>query len=167
MDLFTCPRHAGDLTITPATCAQMYRRGKRAEPWDACARCRGCEIGAKHAGEIIVAEPAMRECLRCGRKARRLIGNRLCLSCYNRERELITGHYRRKKPPAGLRLTTLSILLDGHPQAVQITAASPVEALRWAARQYPGRGVLAVSQQPQIPWRAACQWPQTSLLPGA
>ncbi|MCK7579858.1 MAG: hypothetical protein MZV65_31975 [Chromatiales bacterium] len=24
MEMFTCPRHAGDLTITPATCAQMY-----------------------------------------------------------------------------------------------------------------------------------------------
>ncbi len=166
MEMFTCPHHAGDLTITPATCAQMYRRGKRAEPWDWLAPCRGCQLGAKHAGEVVVPEPATRECLRCGRQARRLIGKRLCLSCYNREREAITGHYRRKSPPGGLHLMPVSILLSGQPDPVQLTVASTVEALRWAARQFPGRGVLAVSPQPQIPWRAACLWPQTSLLPG-
>ncbi len=53
---FVCPHHAGDLTLSPASCARLYRRGqdaaRLADPTEriAAGPCMGCVIGATHAG---------------------------------------------------------------------------------------------------------------------
>ena len=52
---FVCPRHAGDLTLSPATCARMFKRGqdaKRAKDVTdlvVIGPCVECPIGARHA----------------------------------------------------------------------------------------------------------------------
>lgn len=58
---FVCPHHAGDLTLSPASCARLYRRGQDATRLaDAAERasvgpCMGCGIGAVHAGALPAA----------------------------------------------------------------------------------------------------------------
>ena len=53
---FECPRHAGALTLSPATCARLYQRGldavrtQDAVDMVSVAPCIGCPIGATHAG---------------------------------------------------------------------------------------------------------------------
>lgn len=54
---FECPRHAGSLTLSPAACARLYRRGldavrsKDAAELVSVAPCVGCPIGATHAAD--------------------------------------------------------------------------------------------------------------------
>lgn len=105
--LFTCARHPGDLQITPATCAGLWARARRS-PEDALVRlapCVGCQIGAGHAGAPVSTRSApcgsgAAFCARCGGgSARRLIGGRLCMNCYNRGREAQVGRNARGGPP--------------------------------------------------------------------
>lgn len=165
-ELFECPRHTGNLRLTTASCAQNWRRAKKAEPWDTLRVCRGCDIGAGHAGEDpIPASPADRECLRCGATDKRLLRGQICISCYNRERELLTGRYRRQAPPQGLCVASLQVFIVGQPAPMQVLAASATEALRVAARRQPGAALLAAAASCP-PWVAPCRLPQLSFLPG-
>lgn len=165
-ELFECPRHTGHLRLSPAACAQNWRRAKKAAPWDALRVCRGCEIGAGHAGEAPTpAAPTDRECLRCGATDKRLVRDQICISCYNRERELLTGRYRRQAPPQGLQVMQLRVYVVGQPAPLHVHAASLAEALRVAARRQPGADLLAATASCP-PWVAQCQLQQTSFLPG-
>ena len=93
----------------------MWRESKGAQPWDRTWACRGCEIGAGHAQE---PPPGLdpgddgRACLWCGRKGQRLTGKVLCISCYNRSRELRTGSFRREAPPNLGRLRAYTVALE-------------------------------------------------------
>ena len=155
IELFTCERHRGDLRLTVGACAANYRRAKAVEPWDTMAPCKGCPIGASHAGEPLTPPaPPPRLCLRCGVTARRLIHNQLCMSCYNRERELLTGHYRRRSPPQGLQIATFQIQ-TAESVTVPARAASLAEALLVAAKQAPGVPLLAATLAATLPpWKA-------------
>jgi hypothetical protein len=168
-ELFECPRHAGHLRLTPNACAQNWQRAKKAEPWDTLRVCRGCEIGANHAGEAPAPQaPSSRECLRCGDADKRLVRGQICISCYNRERELLTGRYRRTVPPQGLRVTQMQVLLVGRREPLPVQVASITEALLVAARRQPGIAILAAAIACP-PWNASCHIrpSQTSFLPGA
>jgi len=114
--LFTCPAPAYcGLRLTPTACAENWKRAKTAAPWDRLFPCRGCEIGAGHARE---PPPGLdpgddgRACLWCGRKGQRLTAKVLCISCYNRARELRTGSYRREAPPNLNRLHVYEVSLE-------------------------------------------------------
>ena len=88
----------------------MWRKANRsdyrAEPFEALYHCRGCQLGAAHAGEKAVATSEVAEairnvCPRCRRLANsRLIGGRLCISCYNRDREARISRNRKGGRPA-------------------------------------------------------------------
>ena len=64
--------------------------------------CRGCQIGAQHAGvgdatlSPLYATPI---CARCHRGATRLIGGHLCVSCQNRQYEYKKGKNARGNAP--------------------------------------------------------------------
>lgn len=170
LSLFTCPRYTGGLRLTPAGCASMYRRGKLVtDPYDTAAQCRGCPIGAEHAGEAL-SVPILwrRACVRCGSTGKRLVlGGTLCVSCYNRQREIETGNYRRGVPPqnVALRAATVVVSIDLMPR--QITAANSLEAMLRIAKENPNTGIQAVSFCQQMPWAASCHRKiQLSLLPG-
>jgi hypothetical protein len=71
------------------------------------AKCRGCSIGARHAGQPVAegleeapdqARAAI-TCTRCGEGGTKIVDGRLCISCYNREREVIRGVNRRGNAP--------------------------------------------------------------------
>jgi len=65
--------------------------------------CRVCPIGAVHAGETDASLSPLRgtkTCSRCALGTTRLIGGWLCVSCYNREREMRIGRNARGKAPS-------------------------------------------------------------------
>jgi len=64
-------------------------------------QCRGCLLGATHAGEPDANLCDIHEvkiCARCRREAPRLIWANLCVSCQNRQYEFVRGRNARGKP---------------------------------------------------------------------
>jgi hypothetical protein len=99
---FDCARmHA---SISTSACATMWRsmNEQRGERYTAC---RSCQVGAAHAGVSNASRSPIRGalvCARCARGATRLIHRNLCVSCFNRERELIKGRNARGMVPTKL-----------------------------------------------------------------
>ena len=76
--------------------------------------CSGCAVGAVHAGvkrddvQVMLKDT----CVRCQKKAQRLIKNKLCISCYNREREYLVGKDRRGKAPVNYTLGVFTVVVS-------------------------------------------------------
>lgn len=87
--LFDCPRMPGGLRLMPTSCAGLFQKGKTAAAWESAHVCRGCEIGALHAGEKVVEPPPVRHCVTCQGLAHRLVHGLQCISCYNRTLEAL------------------------------------------------------------------------------
>jgi len=105
-DMFICPNHAGNLTISPASCASMWQRARslRNETYNPVEACCGCAIGARCAGFEDAAEERKTGlidhiCTRCHRSATRFVYGRICISCYNRGREVMIGKNARGAVP--------------------------------------------------------------------
>src|SRR5450759_2593872 len=84
--------------------AQIKHAAKKLEPWEGIATCHTCPIGARNAGREMEAvfQPAAAlacYCPRCNRPASRLINGRLCISCYNRDREAAIGRNAKGSRP--------------------------------------------------------------------
>src|SRR6266404_2985817 len=96
---FGCARYRAQLLTT--ACAKRWRQAQTAKGFaaDAIERCRGCPIGAQHAGEKIVRYSMLFDspiCPRCGRgSTRRLVGGNRCIGCANRQYEVIKGVNRK------------------------------------------------------------------------
>ncbi len=150
LDTFVCHRHCGGLTLTPGACAGLWHRGKTATPLDAAWPCRGCATGAGHAGEPASGSQAVAPdtvCVRCGTVGRRMIRSQgICVSCYNREREIALGQDRRGKPPVRpAQVPVMAIAVNGNHTARQ--AAGLTELILWALRkQVAGRVSRIVSK---------------------
>lgn len=106
-DIFTCPNMPGGLRLSVASCADSYRRGKTAQAWQTLHHCKGCAIGALHAGEAPPVEKPRYRCS-CGAQSTRLIQGVLCVSCYNRLAEALKGRNARGKRPLKWRAVHLS-----------------------------------------------------------
>lgn len=79
-------------TLAVGDCAKRWLDAKHVGPESRLHRCRGCPLGAVHAGHA--DEPQAfksKVCARCTVPSFRLIKGNLCPSCYNRERELRKG----------------------------------------------------------------------------
>lgn len=85
-------------TLSETSCAKQYVKAKGGS-----SLCSGCEVGASHAGEKIVYGLPVKMCCRCGGTDKRLIHARICVSCYNREREYVLGRNAKGKPPIHAR----------------------------------------------------------------
>jgi len=106
IDLFTCPNHAGNLKISESSCASMWQRARtlRNESFNPVEACCGCRIGAKCAGFDDAPEERKiglidHICTRCHRPATRFVYGRICISCYNRGREVLIGKNARGAVP--------------------------------------------------------------------
>jgi hypothetical protein len=116
---FECVRYRAQLLTT--ACSKRWRQAQTAKGFaaDAIERCRGCPIGAQHAGEKIVRYSSLFGkdiCSRCGRgSGRRLIGGTRCVSCANRQYESIKGRNRKGTRPtmAPLEKRTISYVIEG------------------------------------------------------
>lgn len=91
-------------TLDIAACADNWRRANK-NRHIARLKCRGCQIGAEHAGERGANNSPFQGatmCGRCHRGASRLIHGHLCVSCYNRQREWLLGKNRKGSQPIKL-----------------------------------------------------------------
>ena len=85
--------------------------------------CRSCPVGASHAGSAFVAMSRLfgaKLCPRCRFGATRIIGGRVCVNCYNREREMACGRNARGNEPTKLLEHPLHavdylVVIDGTP----------------------------------------------------
>ena len=100
---FRCPTYAA--TISTSQCASMWRIA-RATSGDRNMRCRGCSVGAAHAGEVHEEVSALYGtpiCPRCRRTGLRLIQGQVCVSCYNRQREFLIGRNAKGARPVKIK----------------------------------------------------------------
>lgn len=95
---FRCDRLRA--TLSTAACAGMWRRANGGtEDRESCLRC---PMGAVHAGEPLANLSPLRLgtiCARCHNPARRLIGKMVCVSCKNREYEVLRGRNAKGTRP--------------------------------------------------------------------
>jgi len=100
---FHCERMLA--TISTSACADMWRdaHDKNSERRR---QCRGCPLGAKHAG---VPDANLSDihnvkiCARCTHEVPRLIWGNICVSCRNREYEYLRGYNARGTPLTKLK----------------------------------------------------------------
>lgn len=81
--------------------------------------CRGCPIGALHSGrgQVPASRLTERMCSRCLKRPQRMVKSRLCVSCYNRTREVHRGANAKGVPPRKLPMVYAGILAMGLPDS--------------------------------------------------
>lgn len=102
---FRCERMFATLSTTD--CARMWRDAHYANS-ERRRQCRGCPLGAVHAGEPDANMCSIHNvliCSRCRNEVPRLIWGNICVSCRNREYEYVRGFNAR-----GTALTKLKSL---------------------------------------------------------
>jgi hypothetical protein len=93
--------------ISTQSCAARWNKAQdaRGDLGAALAACRKCSAGAAHAGHGRVNySPWYKNgvCPRCGNGGRRIIGGKVCVSCWNRAREMRLGRNARGNRPVEL-----------------------------------------------------------------
>lgn len=145
-------------TISVSSCSQRWEKANERGAPERLHACKGCHIGAEHAGQPVVLSSPLYErriCTRCHRPSERLIHDEHCPSCYNREREFVVGRNAK-----GTRPVKHSHL---HPVSVRYAAcgrvgerrldlaADSVEAVVSVLRHTPGEVVFGFSPPPVLP----------------
>jgi hypothetical protein len=95
-------------TIAPGACGKRWRAAQTATGYavDKFSNCRDCRIGAAHAGEDHVSYSFYFEtmiCPRCRRGCTKMVAGTRCVSCYNREREFLSGKNSKGTVPVMAR----------------------------------------------------------------
>ena len=160
-DLVACER--GGLRLTMAACARLWQscRDRKPEPWEGRFYCATCCTGAKRAGcsqpEPTLSDHLRRVCSRClNPDSDRIIGERFCVSCYNRHREALVGRNAKgTRPRLADRLHTVRLAVGNGESAEPMVfeqVTGWVEALVAAAKRSSGPVFLgrpALSREPQ------------------
>jgi hypothetical protein len=94
--------------LSTASCADRWAKASLPD-MEKLITCKRCPVGWKHHEEhhhpedlpAAAAKEQQRSavCLRCGRTSWRLVGNVICLSCYNRNREWLRGGLNARGNP--------------------------------------------------------------------
>ena len=117
--------------------------------------CRGCPIGAGHAGidpakiesEMLADQVATAiTCVRCGKPAKRLISLTLCVSCSNRCLEWLKGRNRKGTFPAtfgSLSIYKAALTLKGTAGEITVMAGSLWEFIAVIVRHFPTEQSIA------------------------
>jgi hypothetical protein len=141
-ELFTCPRHAGGLRLMPKSCGAMWLRAAKhcADRSDPLHPCVGCAIGANHAGQPPERSQSSCDvvCPRCMRSATKIVKG-VCVSCYNREREVRIGRDRRGHVPISARLPvpmTIMLVTASGFVSFERHAVSLLEVMVFAAQRH-------------------------------
>lgn len=106
LQVVLCQRQT--LTLSALGCARLWLSANdpvnRPKAWEGRAACVACAQGAARAGRPIdtavqAAEGLRHVCPRCRRVAPRLINGELCVSDFNRAREVVRGRNAKGHPP--------------------------------------------------------------------
>jgi hypothetical protein len=98
--MFECLRIGGRLTLSEASCANQFKAAQDREWQYRLPHCVACPVGAKNAGVDAGAPFQQRMvCFRCGDGSGRIVMQRFCMSCYNREREWRVGANAKGRAP--------------------------------------------------------------------
>lgn len=98
--------------MSSAACAADWLRAQvqKPFPWESRWFCRTCLLGAARAGKDAAAAERTAQvdavksiCVRCHKPCDRMLHNRYCVSCYNRQRELAVGLNGKGSAPVVLR----------------------------------------------------------------
>lgn len=98
--MFRCERR--NATLQVASCASMWKQANSKSTAECNMTCRTCPLGAVHAGEGDAVMSQLRGieiCSRCHRVGMRLIRGDICVSCWNRAREVLVGKNARGRKP--------------------------------------------------------------------
>lgn len=104
--VFRCEAYQAKLSARACAGRFVAAQSAKDEYLDPIAKCRMCPIGAAHAGTTVTHYSRVFEkriCPRCLKGTTRMIGNRRCVSCYNRERELRFNRNRKGTPLVRVR----------------------------------------------------------------
>jgi hypothetical protein len=143
-------------TLTPAACAANFQKNLDGSV------CQRCIIGADHAGTVPDALAGQRAmtCIRCHQGTPRLIGRALCLSCFNRAREVEVGRNRKGGPPsrwAGrLRLAYAVVAVPDSTTTAQALLARRPQS-RWPPRAISPSWSLLDRSHAWLEWIAASE----------
>ena len=151
--MFDCARRR--LRLSVPGCARLFlsARADRPLPHEGRHGCLGCPVGAAHAGVELPPSPAIEAlhavCPRCRRVNGRIIHGRLCVSCYNREREVRVGRNRKGGVPRlAARLHRVRIAVTdgaGHARVVERDAVDLAEMLISTAQAATGPVTIGVA----------------------
>lgn len=142
--MFRCERR--NATLQVESCAAIWKAANGKNNSECGGACRNCSLGALHAGEgdaVMSRWRGIEICSRCHRVGMRLIGGDICVSCWNRQREVIIGKNARGRkplnhPPIAPRsiavLTGDELVTISRPYAV-CTEELVISALRDSSRQ--------------------------------
>lgn len=150
---FVCPRMPGNATLSTNACASQFtvaRYARQDEERDTRHYCRNCPTGAKHAGiDDFVPRTQFQEsteCVRCGNTGRRLIRGCICVSCYNRELEVLKGSNAKGTRPIRCAVVypMQAMVRDGKRKAKiqQFIATGMLEVILAAAKRSKDRAVV-------------------------
>lgn len=165
--MFECVRIPGRLTLSVGSCAKSWQDGNGSDP-DKRMRfhhCTRCPQGAIHAGcaTLAVVNPyyMRKRCPRCDRPSQRMIGGRICVSCYNRELEVLKGRDGRGKVPKNLpqvHAEAVAMVVNGRFACVQVAyAVDLLEAQLVVLRKTEGEVRFGFHPKPPIVGRGAVQ----------
>lgn len=140
---FYCARLVA--TISVDQCSAMWRQANERNRENR-RQCRGCMVGAAHAGQPeanLCDIHNVKICGRCRREATRLIWGHLCVSCQNRQYEFVRGRNARGKPLiklAPLEPRQITYLEGSHVHHLRASLSASVDelvvgTLRDAAKQ--------------------------------
>ena len=131
LQMVTC--EARQMRLTQTGCAKLFLSTLASPPkgWEGRSKCATCAVGAARAGRTLPPARGLTFataswCFRCEKNAERVIHGRLCISCYNREREAVgstaSAKVRAKPGIAFLKATLarrhLVVVVDDVPRAI-------------------------------------------------
>ena len=152
--------------LTAAGCARLFLSTIADTPrlWEGRAACATCAVGAARAGRSPPpAHPGPTGghwCFRCSKPAERVISGRVCVSCYNREREALgsTATAAVKAKPgirdlrARLARRELIVMKDG---VARTFTTPPVRDVREALDLAAARFETGMIGRPAVTWDLA------------
>ncbi len=127
--MFRCEIHRATLRVN--ACAGMWREANSGECPERLDRCKGCQLGATHAGESDTSTCPITGsdiCIRCQRGGMRKVRDEICVSCWNREREWLIGkNAKGVAPKMHPPLYPMSIQVLAGDQVVTVSSKTCVD----------------------------------------
>ena len=130
------------LRLTESACVRFWFSANPVQPpaWQGRNACYSCSAGAARAGVTLNQMQAARDglshvCGRCLRTSSRMVRGTLCVSCYNREREVARGRNAKGRPPVQVAARLFPcrlVVLDGGSGVERIEASFAAGVLELA-----------------------------------